>query len=783
MKIFGVFCAALLIMGCHPTAVQIHVNPTGEFEKGKGNEEQVRTIEEALGKLQTLRNEGNANLITIYLAEGEYRLDKPLELDPNSGPLKIIGATSQNSVLKGSQVLDLKWENLDENIWKAQIDVDLDFDQLFINGKPQILARYPNYDENGGHWQGHASDAISKERVGTWKSPEGTIVHAMHSGEWGGFHYVASGVDEKGELELQGGHQNNRPSPMHPTYRMVENVFEELDSPGEWYLDKNGVLYYWPAEGIDLSTAKVEGVHQKSLLRIVGTEDKQARNISVENLHFTHTRRTLMEEYEPLLRSDWTIFRGGALFLEGTSNISIKNCEFSDLGGNAIFVSNFNRNVTIRDSHIHECGASAISFVGSPSAVYSPSFQYKEYVPIDKMDTIRGPRSNLYPSNCIVDNNLIHRIGRIEKQTAGVEIAMAMNIVVSNNSIYDVPRAGINIGDGTWGGHLIEHNDVFNTVLESGDHGAFNSWGRDRFWHPNRKVMDEIVAKNPNMPKWDAIHTTIIRNNRFRCDHGWDIDLDDGSSNYQIYNNLCLNGGIKLREGFYRKVANNIMLNNGFHPHVWFKNSGDVFKHNIVFTEHKDIRLDGWGKEIDYNFFPDQESLNISQGKGVDIHSIHGTPQFASPETGNFNVATQSEAVKIGFKPFETNSFGVKAEKLKAIAKVPEFPVIFFGSDVDKSILVNWLGSKIKNIESMAERSASGLNKTAGVLITSLDENGILARSDIQVGDVIITSEDEDINTISDLMKSYQTHNWKGKMHLEIFRNQTKQKITITTKK
>ena len=31
------------------------------------------------------------------------------------------------------------------------------------------------------------------------------------------------------------------------------------------------------------------------------------------------------------------------------------------------------------------------------------------------------------------------------------------------------------------------------------------------------------------MPLWDAMHTTIIRNNRFRCDHGWDIDLDDGS--------------------------------------------------------------------------------------------------------------------------------------------------------------------------------------------------------------------------------------------------------------
>ena len=52
-------------------------------------------------------------------------------------------------------------------------------------------------------------------------------------------------------------------------------------------------------------------------------------------------------------------------------------------------------------------------------------------------------------------------------------------------------------------------------------------------------------------------------NNRWRCDHGWDIDLDDGSSNYIITNNLCLRGGIKNREGYGRVVENNIMVKNG----------------------------------------------------------------------------------------------------------------------------------------------------------------------------------------------------------------------------
>ena len=166
-----------------------------------------------------------------------------------------------------------------------------------------------------------------------------------------------------------------------------------------------------------------------------------------------------------------------------------------------------------------------------------------------------------------------------------------------------MPRAGINIGDGCWGGHVIEFCDVFDTVKETGDHGSFNSWGRDRYWGLKGIDLDAITAgKDRDLPMLDAVEPIMLRNNRWRCDHGWDIDLDDGSSNYHIYNNLCLHGGIKNREGFYRTVENNIMVNNSFHPHVWFHGSGDVFRRNIVFATFKPIEMKPpWGKECDFN--------------------------------------------------------------------------------------------------------------------------------------------------------------------------------------
>ena len=61
------------------------------------------------------------------------------------------------------------------------------------------------------------------------------------------------------------------------------------------------------------------------------------------------------------------------------------------------------------------------------------------------------------------------------------------------------------------------------------------------------------------------LRNALIRN-RWACEHGWDIDLDDGSSNFHIVENLCLCGGIKLREGFLRVVENNIMVHNTLHP-------------------------------------------------------------------------------------------------------------------------------------------------------------------------------------------------------------------------
>ena len=63
-------------------------------------------------------------------------------------------------------------------------------------------------------------------------------------------------------------------------------------------------------------------------------------------------------------------------------------------------------------------------------------------------------------------NCLIYLSGRVEKQTAPVQIQLSWDITVRHCSLYDVPRAGINIGDGCWGGHVIEMD--YNLIHRAG---------------------------------------------------------------------------------------------------------------------------------------------------------------------------------------------------------------------------------------------------------------------------------------------------------------------------
>lgn len=786
-KIVLILLVLISFVSCRSQEMEIYVSKNGNNQNSGTLNAPLQSLDMALKLAESEKQENADKAITIFVRGGTYYLPETARINSShsgtkEAPFKINAYPGEQVIISGARKLDLTWEDAEDGILRAKLGEAISFDQLFINGRKQIRARYPNFNPDILVYNGYSADAISPDRIKTWSKPETGVLHAMHRAEWGGYHYRIVGVDADGEAILEGGFQNNRQMGMHKDYRFVENIKEELDVPGEWFFDQEEkVLYYYPEAGFDPSNSLVEAPVLDHLIELYGTEQNPVHHIEISGFTFQHTRSTYMQTKEPLLRSDWTIYRGGAVLLEGTKDIRISNSYFLELGGNGVFVNKHNRGTVISTNHFKEIGASAIAFVGSPEAVRSPSFEYHQFVEYGKLNRTPGPKTSDYPANARVYDNLIHNIGTIEKQVAGVQISMASEITVSHNTIYNLPRAGINISEGTWGGHVIEYNDVFNTVLETGDHGAFNSWGRDRFWHPDRARMDEITEKEPLLVTLDAQKPTIIRNNRFRCDHGWDIDLDDGSTNYHIYNNLCLNGGIKLREGFYRTVENNIMINNSFHPHVWFKNSHDIFRKNIVTTWYKPIQIDFWGKEVDYNLLPDSAALAQSRSLGLDMHGGYGDPDFIAPETGDFRVAENSPALASGFKNFPMDQFGVKNGQFRKLAASPEIPKLYVESfQKEKRPIFDFLGAKVRKIKGLGDRSAAGLQDENGILVIELPTGTLAEKQGVLINDVIIKLNDKKTSNIAQLMDSYQGEMWKGRIDLTVIRNQEEIEISIT---
>jgi hypothetical protein len=398
--------------------------------------------------------------------------------------------------------------------------------------------------------------------------------------------------------------------------------------------------------------------------------------------------------------------------------------------------------------------------VGDPKAVRSPLFQYSQRQPVEQIDRHPGPQTDNYPADCRVEDCLITQVGRVEKQSTGVGLDMCARITISHCSIYDMPRAGINIGDGCWGGDVIEYCDIFDTVKETGDHGSFNSWGRDRFWLPNIKEVNTLVAANPDLPLLDVVEPIEMHDNRWRCDHGWDIDLDDGSSNYHIYNNLCLHGGIKNREGYSRIVENNVMVNNSFHSHVWFDNSGDVFAHNIVFEQYHPIGMPKqWGKEVDFNLQNDPAisapvpAARLQKLSKQDAHSLRGDAMFVDPAHGDFTVRDGSPALALGFKNFPMNDFGVTSPSLRAIARTPSFAKGVEPISTRDPQVRDWMGVKVRNIIGLGEQSAHGLSGETGVLILDVPNDSVAKKAGVKVNDVIVWANGVAIDTVSDLLR------------------------------
>ena len=712
-----------------------------------------------------------ADTLEIRFAEGEYLLAEPVILSENI-PHTLLFTGEGSVCLTAGEAIAPVWEHHEGKIRKAYIGAGRSFDTLRADGVRQILCRYPDFRE-GALLDGCSADALSPERTARWKNPAGGFVRALHSARWGGNSCRIAGKNDDGSLKLEWVGNNNRGSGISEDCVMAENIFEELDSPREWFYDPaDGILYYYPEDGDDLSAMNFEISGTEELFRIVG-----AKNIAFENLTFTGTSRTMFTvPHERPLRGDWAIQRTGAVYAENAENLTFRHCRFRDLGGNALMFSGYHRGSLITDCEFEDIGGSGVLLCGNVSAVRDPSAwdggSHKTVI----SDFTPGPAGEEYPRETVVENSYFTACGTVEKQSAAVCISIASHITVRGNTIHRMPRAGINISDGTFGGHRIEDNDIFDCVRETGDHGPFNSWGRDRFWSLDGfDTMGKNGVRKRAFARLDAVYTTVIRHNRIHALHAFGIDLDDGSTNYEIYNNLCLGAGIKTREGFDRYVYNNILIGCPFEVHVTYAMNNDVFANNLVCNAKpfNFILPDAENTTAIVNnfYWNDGEAVEFPEG---DRDGVCADPMFSSAAPNDRTVGKDSEILRRGFVnfPMTDADFG-RPDK-------PNPPPFFRISAAAAGHTCEYRGMLLSDITGDGMQSAAGLPDKTGALILNVPFDSPFSGYGLRMSDVIRNLGGHRVEKAADIAEIFEKIAAGETVTAEVCRNQQMTEIVFT---
>lgn len=261
-----------------------------------------------------------------------------------------------------------------------------------------------------------------------YKDAVGAVVQTWRPSHWASWMFEVGEYDaESGKLTFsKGGFQGARGNSNGAEFY----VFEELDSPNEWFYDgKSKMLYFWyNGTGAPPKNTVFEVTNLKTLFNVTGTHTNPLKNVSFKGVMFKDTAYTYMDPHGMPSGGDWALQRMGALFFEGTENVMVDSCVFERLDGNAVMISGYNRGLTIQNSEFVWIGDTAIG-----------SWGYTTGAGIDGMGP-DGTDGNQPRFNKIL-NNFVHELGLWEKQSSFYFQAKSCQNLLMGNIFFNGPAS------------------------------------------------------------------------------------------------------------------------------------------------------------------------------------------------------------------------------------------------------------------------------------------------------------------------------------------------------
>jgi len=672
-----VLLAILLLVAAAPVmAIDFHVAPGGSDSNPGTAAKPFASIEHARDAVRVWRKSSSSmETVTVWLHKGTYRLAAPIVFTPqDSGisqyPVVYRAFAGEKPVVSGGVPIN-SWRKQDANLWVANVawakELPEPFVQLFVNGKRRTRARTPN---NGSYFYTrrilYKNDAsgfpictgltFKEGDLKPWGSNDDALICLFHN--WvNSFNRVGKADWQRQRLEFtrQAGIFFLGPSVRY----YVENLRSALDAPGEWYLDhKSGLLYYYPMPGENLAKSEVIApVVKQTLIQMQGAPEsgQYVENLIFKGISFQHTDADLSREYPHSVQGAET--QRGAIVARGTRNCSIEDCEFTQLGENAISLlgaCSYNR---VTRCQIHNVGGGGVYL--------------SEQGPANIADWYLTAHNK-------IDNNFIHDGGYIFRSGCGVFMGSTASYnQITHNEICDLSWMGVHMG-WSWSGK--------NTAYTNHNEIAYN-----HIHHIGNGVLNDIggiytLGASPGT----VIHHNLIHDvTRFeRGDEGyggWGIYLDAGSSEIRVENNIVYNtrdGGLHLHcDGFPYgdEILNNIFAystspqmarNNDKEPETYHVH----LEHNIVYNANNGMYGgNNWAPKskftADNNCYFSEKSKTPDffnqtfaqwQAAGRDNHSIVADPYFVNAHRFDFRLKPNSPALKLGIKPIDMTTVGLQ---------------------------------------------------------------------------------------------------------------------------
>ena len=679
--ILFILFSCLIPLTATAETLTIHVASNGDETQPGTEREKPTTLAGAVKQLVGPLRDRMKTLegIDFVLNDGIYTVNEPWVLTPEcSGtptcPIRFTGVG--RPVISGGRPIT-NWQRVKDNLWATDIpEVKAgawSFRELYMDGKRQRRARTPNEGffrvaacpEGTPKTVNYHTDCQSFEfKPGDidphWKNLNDVEVVVYYF--WSDNHLPIESIDAEKNIvkfKYKGGKTFTDDFSEDGARYIVENVFEALDQPGEWYLDKKEGRLYLMTDG-DPNRQEIMAPLAKSLLELRGDAVKQkpVENIAFRNIEF----RYCGFEFGPNQVND----RQGssevtaAIVLRGARNVTFERCRFRQLGTFALEMQEGCQSNSIRHNVFAELAAGAIRMTGGGGGSH--------------------PLSHTR-DNEIADNR-INGYGELYPSAVGVILQNTYGNRVEHNEIAKGYYTGISVG-WTWGyGRSISRDNIvaFNHIHDIGQ-GLLSDMGGIYTLGPSPGT---VIANN-------LIHD--IDANKYG---GWGIYNDEGSTGILVENNIVYNtkfAGYDMHYGRDITIRNNVFafgrmdqINRtaaDLHLSLFFENNIVYWKEGVLFSGNwseksykyyfgpGEQRLREYTRnfESDYNVFynPTKKIGEVEffkkpfaewQKSGKDRNSLYADPKFVAPEKYDFRLQPDSPAFALGFRPIDLSGVG-----------------------------------------------------------------------------------------------------------------------------